>query len=108
MGFFANTFDTIRVANKLHKTPHYEEPERDIYNEHDTRLKDLPLCFHKMYFDLLKHDSINIREVDFGDFEQNDLDYFYNFLESKNHGIFEFSGAMQSFKPAATSKPIFI
>ena len=108
MDFSVSKFDIKGFTRKLQKAKKAREPvERDVYQEY-VRLQDLNEAFLKMYSDLLKHGAVNIREVDFDSFEHYDLNDFYNFLESYDHGIFDFGETMAAFKPAITAKPVFI
>ena len=108
MDSFVCTFDTKRFVQRLKRAPAAKEPEpRDIYQEY-TGLKDLNECFYKMYSDLLKHDAVNIREVDLGGFEYYELEDFFNFLETYDHDLFDFGNFVLSFKSLVITKPIFI
>ena len=112
MDLSVSKFDLKGFARKLQRAKQAREPEEpDIYQDY-TRLQDLNETFLKMYSDLLKQGAVNIRNVDFDGFEYYDLNDFYNFLETYNHGIFNFGETMAAFTPAVTpavtAKPVFI
>ena len=108
MDFSASKFDVKCLARKLSKTKEVVEPKERDFDPERIGLEDLNESFLKMYSDLHKHESINIREVDFGSFDVYDLDDFYTFLETYDHRMFNFGEAMLSFIPATVSKPVFI
>jgi len=106
MGFIDKTFDLKKFARALREQS--GEPERN--HDPDALTPDnLKPCLYDAYIQILRHESIDISRLDFGEIGDGDIDDLENVLEnSPANRLFRLSDVFRQFEPSAAAGRVFI
>jgi len=106
MGFVDKTFDLKKFTRAVRRHPGTPGQKTD---PHALGQNNLHPCLYDVYFQILRHDTIDISRLDFGAIGYGDIDTLENVLiNSPANDLFHLSEAFRQFKPSATTGRVFI